>query len=207
MKKRLIFLAIVFFILSSILVSAENQTNTSQNATQLTSNPSQNSTQVIITIQDKTNALLSQEPVIPEELKGLLRVLFGLEKDEAIPFQNFIIFTALWIMLFLLLQNALEFLPFFGKGPKSWIGALVISCLASTTGAINIVAHAFFFIEKDIKFLTAWSIITIILNLVIFAAFFFGIRELLKNLKKEAELMQLKRAGLNTGISSALNQP
>ena len=81
-------------------------------------------------VKEKSNELLEKEVNIPENLRSITRVVFGLEKDEVIDFQRVVILIGVFIMLLILAKSVLELTPFLNEGVISWAGAVVVLLLA-----------------------------------------------------------------------------
>jgi len=145
--------------------------------------------------REATGKLLSQKINIPEEWNVPARVIFGLQPGESMDLQTFVVLAAVWIILFILLQAILVFVPLFGEGLKSWIGAFVITCLISITGAVRYTATWFFGLGGFLQALEKWGPIRILFTLILLIILGTGAKILLRILKESSEMAKARATG------------
>jgi hypothetical protein len=138
---------------------------------------------------------LSQNIVIPSGLEGFAKYLFNISSDKPMDLQTFIIYFCLWIMLLLIIKSAFEILPIFGEGWKSWLGAIVVTIIASSTGAIKTVAIWFFSLGKS---LTKTSVLWIVFDFLVLVLLFIGLTIGLKKMKSSIGEERARAIGMKT---------
>lgn len=136
MKKSVLILSLLVFtlILSTIIIQAEENLVV-EPAKPDTISPATTNTTSPITDTDN-----SDEPVIPASLQKLFKVIFRLKE---VNFSEVVIMSALLILSILIIQQGFS-LGFEDK-TASWLIAIVISLIASSSGAIQ---YATVFWEK-----------------------------------------------------------
>lgn len=138
---------------------------------------------------------ISKEIEIPNSLSIPARVIFGI--SEEVPVTTFIILIAIWIILFLFIQNILEITPFF-KGKISWVASAVITIIIAITGAIKSVAEFLLFTRTFLN-PTENDFIFVAILLIILVVIFIILNTLLKPLKDYYEKESAKIAGEQIG--------
>src|SRR3989344_4638963 len=197
MEKRLIFLGLIIGLFLISFVAAAEQTGEAQ-AT---------GTAQVTSFREASNKILSQDVTIPENLQTPARMVFGLNIGEQIDFQIFVILFALLIILLLVVHEILEIIPIFGSRVKSWIGAIIVTLLASVTGAVKQTALFFFDIGGYVQFLKDWGILRFLVVLIfLIILVYYGFFRLLRKIKREEEEIKAEQAGLKVGIGAALTR-
>jgi len=133
MKKEL-FLAIIFIILISSLVYAEDKDLKK------------------ININDAANKVLDKDINLPENIQSIINFIFGLKDGENLNFEELVMIVALWIFIFLLILSLINLVPFFEESNRlvSLIVSIIIMLLISISrglyqGALLILSFANFF--------------------------------------------------------------
>ena len=197
MKKRLIFLGLIIGLFLVSFVAAAEQTGEAQAA----------GTAQVTSFREASNKILSQDVTIPENLQTPARMVFGLNIGEQIDFQIFVILFALLVILLLVVHEILEIIPIFGSRVKSWIGAIIVTLLASVTGAVKQTALFFFDIGGYVQFLKDWGILRFLVVLIfLIILVYYGFFRLLRKIKREEEEIKAEQAGLKVGIGAALTR-
>ena len=197
MEKRLIFLGLIIGLFLISFVAAAEQTGEAQ-AT---------GTAQVTSFREASNKILSQDVTIPENLQTPARMVFGLNIGEQIDFQIFVILFALLVILLLVVHEILEIIPIFGSGVKSWIGAIIVTLLASVTGTLKQTALFFFDIGGYVQFLKDWGILRFLVVLIfLIILVYYGFFRLLRKIKREEEEIKAEQAGLKVGIGAALTR-
>jgi len=149
--------------------------------------------------KNSTNKFLANEITLPENLKIFSKILLGVKEGETIEVSNLIILFALFIIILIIIQSLLEIIPFFGEGWKSWIGAMIITCLTSTSGGIKDAAIFIFDLKRLFGWLGNYSFFFIVLNLVILFILAWGGKELLHSLKQKIKKETKEAQGFQDG--------
>jgi len=193
----LIFLGLIIGLFLISFVAAAEQTGEAQ-AT---------GTAQVTSFREASNKILSQDVTIPENLQTPARMVFGLNIGEQIDFQIFVILFALLVILLLVVHEILEIIPIFGSGVKSWIGAIIVTLLASVTGTLKQTALFFFDIGGYVQFLKDWGILRFLVVLIfLIILVYYGFFRLLRKIKREEEEIKAEQAGLKVGIGAALTR-
>ena len=193
----MIFLGLIIGLFLISFVAAAEQTGEAQ-AT---------GTAQVTSFREASNKILSQDVTIPENLQTPARMVFGLNIGEQIDFQIFVILFALLVILLLVVHEILEIIPIFGSGVKSWIGAIIVTLLASVTGTLKQTALFFFDIGGYVQFLKDWGILRFLVVLIfLIILVYYGFFRLLRKIKREEEEIKAEQAGLKVGIGAALTR-
>lgn len=172
MKKRFILaLLFVFISLCSFVVAADSTPN----------------------LQDATNTILVKQFNVPENLQIPARFFFSLAPGVDVSLQNFTVLIVLWIIIFLIVREALTFSSFFGSGWKPLLVAFIITCLISVSGGIRDAAN---YITSAIPHSAVYMVIAIIVLAFLTAIILF----VLKKVKRSTAILEDEQAGINVGI-------
>lgn len=191
MKRGLLVIPIIllFFILA-VLVYAQEQVSDISGLNQSVKN-------ITGSLNDRTENLLEKEVNIPDWFGVPARVLFGIE--QGILWQNLIILLGVWIMIFIILVEAVSFVPFLKNKIISFFVALIITCLISITGAVNNLALFFWNFGEMFNFLKEWSILQIILTMIGFAVVIFAAIKFNKLIRNKYKLDKAEGLGMKAG--------
>jgi hypothetical protein len=143
------------------------------------------------------NSGLSQKVIIPSFLEDFSKIIFALDSQAPLDLQTFIIYLVVWVWLLMIIKYILEIVPFFGECWKSWLGAIIITALASTTGAIKNSTIWFFSLGK---LLTDVSILWLIFDFLVLAVLSFGVFKFLKIMKSKVGEENARVVGMRTGM-------
>ena len=143
---------------------------------------------------DKT---LSEQIVIPSNLEAFTKYLFALDNTKTIDLQTFIIYIAFWIMLLLLIKSALEMIPIFGDGWKAWLGSLIVTILASSSGGLKAISIWFFSLGKLFK---QTSFLWLVFDFLILVLLFIGVTMFLKKAKSKMGEEKARAIGMKTSM-------
>ena len=152
--KRLLFAGLIFLLLSS--VSAQI------NASEVLSNSS---------VQNKTNQILEKNVEIPNELQIVARILFGLDENDKVDLQIFIVLIALWFFIYLLIVSIIQIMPFL-QGGKSWIVGFLIMLLVGFSGGLTFAAFWIYSISGFFGLLQQLAIARILVAIIILVFIF-----------------------------------
>ena len=131
MKKEVMLLAIFFLLIIPFAAA--------QNSSELTDQIKNASS---IDVKAQTNKALATEVKIPENIKPIVKILFGI--DENMPFSKFVVYLMVWLLIFLIIFQTVKMMPFFKKGLIQFIAALAISILAGNLGGIEAVVNLYY---------------------------------------------------------------
>jgi len=146
-----------------------------------------------------TNQFLANEITIPENMNTISRLLFGIKEGETLEFSTLIILIALWLLGVIIIQAGLEFAPFFEGKLTSWLGAIIITLMASTTGIMND-ASVFIFGLKDLfGNLGNYSFFFLILIIIVIIFLMIGGKELFHILKHKLKKQVKEEKGFEEG--------
>jgi len=203
MRKGLIVLGFVFVLLIGFVMAVENYSNYLADSAQDLGDVGEEIGDVSSEIKGKSDEILAKQIEIPDNLKFLTRIVFGLREDTKIDLQTFVILIGLWIFLLLLIVN---FFDVFFSGWKKWVAGLVVTCLIAITGAIREVGNWFFGFGNLFGFLAEWNLLRFVLVLIIMAILFFLFLKGIRYFKSRLSLEQAQRTGEDIGFISAVGR-
>lgn len=184
MKKSVLVLTV--FIILSFLVYAE--TSPVDVAKDSVTNISQD-------IANKSSDILQQQIIIPEQLQIPAKMIFGLDINEELDLQHFIVLFGLWFMIYLVLVNSWMLIPYFEKRKQfAWILGFILTCALAFLGVINYIAGWMFGFSQMLLYMEGWGTIrlvviavVIIIAFVIFTYSLRALREMIKAGRYAAE--------------------
>lgn len=174
--KTILFLTISLVILS-FFVSA--QAEVAQNVQNITS----------LELKNKTNEALAKEIALPSWAQTFSRNIF--KTEETIVLSQFIVLIVIWLVLFLMLAQIMQLMPFF-KGAVVWIVAFLVSLLMGIGGAINSLSKLFFGIFRPFDYIKDWSLGLLVLVLITLLGIYFIFSKLISKLKQKFELGEVE---------------
>ena len=148
---------------------------------------------------DRVSETLAKDREIPEELRLVSRILFGV--DETISISFFIILLMLWLIVLLVLKEIMEFLPFF-KGATSWIGALIINLIFGVTG-VFIEITTFYATLFDFGFFARLPLAGQVLAIVVLIVVGLGVFHVLNRVKSKVARDVSEQKGFKAGADMA----
>jgi hypothetical protein len=148
-------------------------------------------------IGNSTSTTLTRTVDIPENLKILTRVIFGIKGD--ISLDVFMVVLCVLIGFILLLQNVMQFVPFF-EGWKSWIGSVIVTLLIGVTGAFVETIKFLFHIANLFGILEKWPILRVTVLILLVIIFIFGINRLVAMMSKKDSLDKAEMEGRKAGL-------
>ncbi|MBU2562609.1 MAG: hypothetical protein KKF68_03040 [Nanoarchaeota archaeon] len=152
-------------------------------------------------IRDSTNDVFSKEIYIPENVEFFTRILFGLTSREPIEFQTLIILITLWLMFLLILHSMIELIS--PGSWKSWLGAIILTCLMSITGAVKSMAIFFLNLGSFFSILEQWSPLKIGFGIITIIILFFLLNLILGIIKETIMMGRSVADGLKAGAQLA----
>lgn len=198
-KGKIIYTFIIFLVISSYLVYAEENSSL-----KFTSNPEQIKEDITSTSQEATLSFkekLADQREIPDEIRWLPELLFGI--SDSISVSQLIIYSAVWILVFLILNNIVSLLPFNING-ISWIMSGIIMLLMGLAGGITLVTNLWMSMIGDISSNlvepNAWIIS---IGIIILVTLFIITKYLSKTLKETGKIVQASIEGTKAGIGAA----
>lgn len=195
MKKEIIALCLLLVLILPIFVYAQEETqeeNTLENLKKAEKD--------IITKEN----LLKKNVEIPDNLKILTKIIFGLKENDEIDFSTFIVLIAIWLGLFSIIASVLKFLPFLNEGLQRFLGAVIITCLVAVSGAIKQSAIFYLGFFNIFNFLSKYYILKFVLALVIAFIVVSGVNIILKKMHSSARKIEAEVAGEKAGFGFKL---
>lgn len=207
-KSILIFGLLLIFILSFNVIAADAPVALDQQApTTGTNTNGQLIDQIgnadlsgVDNIGTKTNSFFEKGFSIPDYLEVPAKILFGINSNETIALNVFIVMIALWVGLLLILHNLMEIIPLFGTGAMSWAGAIIVNLLIAVSGGIKRSAEFFFGIGNTIGFMKEYGALTLILAVILIFAIWFAISKFINIMKGKEDIEIARQAGFKAGI-------
>lgn len=154
----------------------------------------------------KTKSLLEQKIEVPENLKVIARIVFGLKSNEEVDMQTLMVMVAIWIGLFALIAAILEFTPFLNKGFSRWLGAVVMTCLVGVSGGIKISAIFLLSLADIFRLGEKYGIIKLVLAFIVIGIFVYGVILVLNKILSKAKLEEAEIRGMKAGVGSRILQ-
>jgi hypothetical protein len=200
MKKNIIGIFILLTLLSSILIYAENKTN----SLDLTSNPEEIKEDLISTGQDTSSSfkqIFSNPLEIPESISFLPKILFG--ATDTISISEFIIYSAIWLLLLLIINNLIKTIPELDKITAIIISTIIL-LLGSTVGGIQKGSEIwinFLGSISRIEKINSWAVsigIIVLIGLFILTKYFS------KTLSELTKLNKAKEQGIKAAYSTRI---
>jgi len=191
MKRGLVILAVAFFILFSLIIAliSTNLIYAQDNSLKQ---------QQALDLELKTQRFLIQPVEIPDSLKVVVRIVFGLKADENLDTQTLMVMVAIWIGLFTIIAAVLEFLPFLNKGFSRWLGAVIVTCLIGVSGGIK--TSAIFLLSLTSGIIDFFVAIAIVVGIV------FCANIILNKILAKAKLEQMEIKGLKAGAVTKIQE-
>jgi hypothetical protein len=207
MKKRIIFTFLIFILLLNFIF-AENITNDeTPSLTNLPEGAEKISSDLKNTgdqIKQTTSERLESEIQIPESLQILSKILFGWKETETIKFKVFILFSAIWIFLLLVIQKIVKITPFFEN--TSWIASVIIMVLIGITGGIKQGSIIWIEMLSSISWLTKLGSWAISIPIILLVIIYFVFTSLTRTLKANAQISSASIEGMKAGAGVAISK-
>ncbi len=137
---------------------------------------------------------LELHPTIEVLAKGIL----GIKKSPVISTTLLVAATCVWLFLFIILAEILEFTPFF-NGKLRWVGAALITILIAVTGVVESTVLFLFSLGSDIWFFEKWSAGALTFTIVLLLIVVWFISKLLKWAKNYQETFKAQKEGSELG--------
>ncbi len=178
MKKVIIFLTLLFVLITPISAQI---TNNSQSEEPI----------------KKLNNLLSDNKVItiPDAFRFFSTNILRIETELTLP--TLIIFTTLFIILILIIASILQYTPFLNGKITRWISAVIITMLISISGAVKQMAIFFLDLGNFFNIFKEWSALALLFSIVIVILLSYGASKLIKIIGKKAGLDKADYEGKN----------
>ncbi len=199
-KEKILYAFLLLLVLSVYFIQAEENSSLT-----FTSNPSDvkndlESTGKNVSLSFKEYLADTRE--ISEEIKWIPKLLFGIE--DSISISQLIIYSAVWVLVLLILNNLVSILPLNVKG-ISWIMSGIIMLLMGLGGGITLVTNFWISVLGTIFGIVvepnAWIVsIGIIFLLVLFIA----TKYLSKTLNEAGKIAQAGIEGAKAGYGASI---
>ena len=151
MKKMMIFSLLALVMLGSFVCAAEKL----------------NLSDIPFEFQRDAAASTSPKLVVPDWMVPPARVLFNLGTEGQLTLSLLVVLFALLAVLFMVLSSVMKFVPFF-EGGKAWIGAIVVSLIASLAGGIRESAYLFLSLQVKVGRLgPLWFVVVILIAFIV----------------------------------------
>ncbi len=183
MKKEVILILLLILVPS---VFAENSSNLQSNLNNLTS----------LNISNEANKALATEVKIPDNIKPIARILFGIKED--MPFSKFVVYLMIWLIIFLIIFQTVKIMPFFRQGPIKFIAALAISILAGNLGGIEAVVNLYYDLSIA-KFIDAASPGAFVLIVIVLITLYFLISKIVSKIAISLEKGNIDSSATEAG--------
>ncbi len=202
MKRECLFPVLVFIVLSSFLVFAQDAPKVLPNVSNASKLLGELGLEKSVFTQP-----LSTEIEIPSELQIFAKILFGFnafKESGKVNLMQFVILTVLFLTLFVLIFEATRF--FFRKIWQSLLVALIVTSLGGIGGGILIVSRFLFSLSEFIHFFDGIPALKLLLVVVFFALALLIVAKILNIIREQAaetvEETEGKKAGLVVGLLS-----
>ncbi|MEK6895377.1 MAG: hypothetical protein AABX48_02560 [Nanoarchaeota archaeon] len=193
MKKGILITIIFYIILIQPMILADNLTPQNNLPTPQ---------QVVSNGLNATNNALSSQITIPQNLEIPARLVFGLTLNDKLDIQTFIILICLWIFLFLILRNIVQFIPSF-EGASSWIGAVVLTTIFSATGILKSITLFFLDIGDNFGLIAQIGPLKLVLYIIGIIVLFYLINIIIGIIKESVIMGRAVSDGIKAGTELA----
>lgn len=153
--------------------------------------------------QESSNRILEQQVEIPENFRFVPRFLFGLQLNQEISFQLFIILIGSWIILYVGFTQIIKIMPFFDGG-KAWIASFCVMVLMGISGGLILAANFLIDLSTLFGVLKGWEIVGLAIALVFLVIVYFFIAKVSKMLRNKMHVEENEITGLNINTSGKI---
>ena len=197
LKYSMLFIAISILLIGNI----QAQDASSSDTQSAPSSPLNEMQKLDLELQAKSQNFVEKEIVIPNGLKTMARVLFGLKPEDKIDIQNFVVLIAIWIMLFAIILQIARLIPVLNKGASRWLGAMVLTCLVGVSGAIKTVSDFYYNLFDVFNWAEKYGVVKLIISVIIIGFIIYAIGFMTKRLRRSFEKTQASMTGMKVGMS------
>ena len=184
MKKDLMFLLVLSFLLSLLLPAVSAQEPQT------------------LTIKHESFARGFGEVNISESFARPFKLLFGIPQSESLTISFLIVLVAMTIFILLVMLSVVKFVPFF-SGIKAWAAALVISLIVMVSGGIRESASIFMNFQANMG---KWASIFFVFVAVIIIMIGWGLGRLLKIIRDRAGVESAERMGESISVRPVIEK-
>ena len=202
MKKSLIGIFILLLTFSLVIIYADSNVTT-PSATDLSSAPGQIQSDLTKTGQEASSSLSSvfaSNVEIPEEISFLPKLLFGIEGTLSVS--EFIIYSAIWLLLLLILKNIFSMISFADK-ITTWIVSIIILLIGSISGGLKIGAEFWMSQLKMIPLFANLSSLSVSLLIILLIVIFVITTKFATSARESAKIAQAGIEGMQAGVAAA----
>ncbi len=146
----------------------------------------------------------NQTVSISPELQLAARVLFGLKQDAGVSFNLLIVIIVILGCVATLLYKIIRFLPFLKEEWTRWGVAIIVTLLASSSGAFIVMASYLFGFGDNIKFLKDWHLLNVALVVIILGLFAWGVNKLLGKMEEKSKNVSLENTARDAAMPREL---
>lgn len=144
------------------------------------------------TFKQNSNEILEKELGMSPGVQNFFRMLFGFKSGEVMKFDLFIVCCCMIILMFLVIRQAVEMVPFTSK--LSSLYGLIITLLASIGGAVKNLG-TFLFSSMDFGILKDWVVLRVLFTIFIWIIIFAMFSIMMKSAKRKRELAEAEENG------------
>lgn len=199
-REKIVYAFLLLLVFSGYFIYAEENSSL-----KFTSDPEQIKEDITSTGQEATSTFkekLADQREIPEEIKWIPELLFGI--SDSISVSQLIIYSAVWILILLILNNLVSFLPFNING-ISWIMSGIIMLLMGLGGGITLVTNVWMSVIEDIfSTVTEPNSWTISIGIIVLTIFFVITKYFLRTVKEAAKIAQASIEGAKAGYGASI---
>ncbi len=197
------FLMISFAIAEDVVKSSGDQGTSLAEDTVKAGAATQNGLESVSTsFSDQSNTVLEKSVALPANF-AFIGSLLGMKGD--VDLRRLVVLLCLWVLVFLIIRQALVFAPFFGEGALSWVGGVVITMLVALSGGLIAAADFFYELGGLFGVIRNQTVFQLLLTIVVLLFFFTLFSKILKKVTLEARKAKARALGeeLREGAQSA----
>lgn len=134
-------------------------------------------------VGDGVDNVLEKELVFPTGVDNIARLVLGLR--GIITLQIFLVYLFIWLLVFLMISQAVNLLPMFNSGGiLNYVVGFIVTCLASLTGAMKLGSDMVLGLSEIFNFIDGFSGLTLVISIVIILVLFMALSFILNYFKK-----------------------
>lgn len=188
--KRWFVVIFILLLFSSLVIAQSNESLGEKNS---------------FSIFEKSNNALNEEVNLPGNLQIIARILFGIDREENVNFQLFVILIAAWIIIFLLLESFVKLMPFF-EGWKTWVVSFVIMLLIGSSGGLQYLAGFLIWFSSFFGLLKGLELLGLILSLLALFILYIFLGKLAKILSDKSKIEENEIIGVNINRANEISK-
>ncbi len=153
--------------------------------------------------REKSNALVEKEIAIPEGLKGVARVVFGIKQDDKLDIQTFVLYVCFLVLLVLLIHSAVEVMF---NGWVTWAISICVALLGTVSGVLNDVVVWYYGFSDLFSFLERWGVIRLAFAVIFLLFVFVVLMKLFGKAKSMRSFEEFRQMGQDIGFMAAIGK-